>query len=200
MDDAELKSWNDERVRLFAGARIPPHALAAILHDARRLDYETAMRALPIYRAAKPYRGFYAVDWARHYEQSRIPTATGRTDRALMGAPAARSDDEEREQADADKAREIRDYNALDAKVRQEAADKLGYLGWSPSADSRAWRMIVLMWHRGEDVTKFFHPSRLCGNLPEAKRTTVSRDELIGELRAIITGARWRLEEMGVQP
>jgi hypothetical protein len=199
MDDEQLKRWNEERVKLFAGARIPPHTLAAILHDARRLDFETAMRALPIYRAAKPYRGFYAVDWARHYEQCRAITAAGRTDRAQERAPAARWQDEEdeRHSVEADKRREIAEYERIPAAARERARTALASLGWPTRDDSRAWRMIVIKWHRGEDVSSMLHPSRLCSALPEQRvSATLTREERARELRAMMLSIQVQLRQL----
>lgn len=196
MTDDELKKWNEARLELFAGAKIPPHALAAILHDTRRMDFDRAMRALPIYRAARPYRGFYAVDWARHYEQTRTDDANaGRTDGAAARAAAARLDDEQR--VESDKLAEIARYRAIPPAVREDARVKLAGLGWPMRDESRAWRLIVIMWHRGEDVSSILHPSKLCRALPEEKeRHRLTRDETIRELRALIHGAQLRIEEL----
>ena len=194
--DDEIRKWNDLRLELFAGARIPPHTLAAILHDARRLDFDRAMRALPIYRAQKPYRGFYAVDWARAYDMT-APVAAGGTGRAASRAPAPCDDERsEMERVESDKRREIDDYMRVPPDRRREARTKLESLGWPMNDDSRAWRMIVTKWHRGEDVSSIHHPSKLCRSLPEQKTARVSRDELRRELEALIKGAQWRIAEL----
>lgn len=198
MSDDELKLWNDERLRLFEGARIPPHALAAILHDTRNMDFARAMRALVIYRAAKPYRGFYAVDWARHYNMT-APADAGGTGRAASRAPAPREEDHiERERVAADKAREIERYNALPASTREEARAALAHLGWEINDHSRAWRILVLRWSAGEDVSGCLHPSRLCSALPERReRAQASRDQIVSELRVMLESVRAQLIQYG---
>jgi hypothetical protein len=196
VNDEELKRWNDARLELFAGAKLPPHALAAILHDTRRMEYDRAIRALAAYRAERPYRGFYAVDWARHYNATRpLSAASDRTDGGGTAA-ASRREDEQRELSDRDKAIEIRDYNALTPAVRDQARTELASLGWPMRDHSRAWRIIVLNWARGVDVSAWLHPSRLCKALPDAKSVTVSREELRRELLALIQGAHMRIEEL----
>ena len=195
MTDDEIRKWNDLRLQLFAGAKIPPHTLSAILHDARLLDFDRAMRALPIYRAAKPYRGFYAADWARHYEQTRPPAAeAGRTDGSAARAAAALQ--QEIDEVEREKAAEIRAYEAIPPAKRLEAREKLAYLGWPTVDGSRAWRIIVTMWHRGADVSMIMHPTKLCKALPDAKSASVSRAELRREFEAMIVHARMRIAEL----
>ena len=161
------------------------------------MDFDRAMRALAAYRAQRPYRGFYAVDWARHYEATRPPAAAAdRTDGGGTAA-ASRREDQQREFAELDKADEIRQYNALSAAVRVQARVVLSHLGWPMRDESRAWRLIVLEWSKGTDVSGWLHPSRLCQAMPNASdRHTVSKSELIGELRALIKGAQNRIEEL----
>jgi hypothetical protein len=195
MTDDELRQWNDLRLQLFAGCKIPPHTLAAILHDARLLDFDRAMRALPIYRAAKPYRGFYVHDWARHYNQTSARTESqGRTDGAAARAAAAR--EEESNEVEREKLAEIRAYEAIPPAKRLEAREKLAHLGWPTVDGSRAWRIIVTMWHRGSDVSGLLHPTKLCKALPDKKDIRVSREELRRELLALIDGAQRRLAEI----
>jgi hypothetical protein len=195
MTDEELREWNDYRLQLFAGCRIPPNTLAAILHDARRLDFDRAMRALPIYRAAKPYKGFYVHDWNSHYQQtSALPESQGRTDGAAARAAAAR--EEEVVEVELQKLAEARAYAAIPPADRLKAREQLAYLGWPTVDNSRAWRIIVTMWHRGEDVSSLMHPSKLCKSLPEAKDSRISREEMRRELLAIIAGAKQRLAEI----
>ena len=195
MTDEELCQWNDLRLRLFAGCKLPPNLLAAILHDARRLDFDRAMRALPIYRAAKPYKGFYVHDWIKHYDQTRaLPESQGRTDGAAARAAAAR--EEEFIEVERQKLAEARDYAAIPPAKRLQAREELAYLGWPTVDSSRAWRIIVTMWHRGEDVSGLLHPSKLCERLPEKKDSMVSRAELRRELVALIDGATRRIAEL----
>lgn len=197
MTPEQIREWNDLRLELFAGVKLPDYALAAILHDLRTKDYDRAMRALPIYRAKRPFKGFYAVDWERVYQQtSRVSPADG-TDRA--GSPAARSwEEQEREKAEADKRREVREYLAIPESRREEAIVQLRHLGWTPSNESRAWRMLVILWHRGEDVSSMYHPTKLgAGSVVEEKRQVfLTREERIRELEALIKGSTWELERL----
>ena len=191
MTDEELKEWNDTRLRLFAGAKLPPHTLAAILHDARRLDFETAMRALPIYRAAKPYRGFYPIDWARHYDSVR--TAGGRTEVAPERAPAA-ADVRWEDDARADKRRELDAYRRLTAAQRDAAAKALAGWGYKPSDSSRAWRFIAVAWTRGEDVGPYRLHAELGSSLSERGYRT--RAEQIQDAVELRDAAQQRIDTL----
>jgi hypothetical protein len=192
MTNEELKEWNDTRLRLFAGAKLPPHTLAAILHDARRLDFDTAMRALPIYRAARPYRGFYPIDWARHYDQAR--RADGRTEVAQERAPAAVDEGAWREESKADQRREIDAYRRLSTEQREAAATALAGWGYQPSDSSRAWRFIAVAWTRGEDVGRYRLHRDLDAGPPERGYRT--RAEQIDDAVALREVAQSRIDTL----
>lgn len=197
MTDDEIKQWNDLRLELFAGVKMPDYALAAVLHDLRKKNFDRAMRALPIYRAKRPYKGFYAVDWDKVYDQtSSLPPRDG-TDRPAA-PPAARPwEEQEREKADKDKRDEVRRFLAISAERREEAAKALAHLGWPQSEQSRAWRMLVILWDRGEDVSGCYHPTKLCrGAVEEKRQVFLTREERIRELEALIKGSTWELERL----
>jgi hypothetical protein len=153
MTKDELSAWIARRAELFPGLRIPAFAEAAIVHDTTPLEFDTAMVALEAYSREKPFRGFYLDGWMRHYAAAKAHRA--RTDSGRAAAAAAAREKDEDERALDDQRREWREYRALPADVIDRATKALHDIGYPPDETNRAWRFIVLAWHRGEDVERY---------------------------------------------
>lgn len=194
MTDEELKSWTDRRAVLFPNLKVPAHANAAIMHDTRKMDYDTAMAALEAYAVAKPYRGFWLADWMRHYDRARTERSERQTDSGLKAAAAALAERNEREQAIRDQQAEIAAYARLSPDVIERAMTELKDIGYHPDPRSRAWRFIVLAWDRGEDVGKYrVDREKVNGSISRTVRTI---SEQIADLRCLIASSETQLERL----
>ena len=147
MNTTEYATWSARRAELFAVA-LDARTVASIARDIPTLDFARAMSALHIYRAAKPYKGFWLEKYQACYRTSTADTTE--TDSSLRAAAAQREEDE---QATRDQRDEIEAYNALpaDVRARGEAFAATTSVGSMP----RAVRFLTMWMHRGDDLSRW---------------------------------------------
>lgn len=180
----ELEQFHERRTSLFS-AQIPIHVISSISYDCASLDYERSILALIRYREEKPYKGFFLDRYKHHY---RSIATDGRTDGRLEAAAAAAAlhpDELERERALVfeEKQGEVEAYRAIPADRLKQAFRELAYLNLPMRETSRDWRLAVVDWYQGKDVSMYRLHSSPFGS--EARRVPQIADShvLIMELR-----------------
>jgi hypothetical protein len=143
MDETQMRKWNASRRELF-DVTLPEEVEAKIQRQLPALDYDRAMHALAVYRAEKPYKGFYLARFSWHY--NTVPAAS--TDRAE--GPAARP-------------RQSNDYDAQASERREYAAIPASFIadcrqwfdGWGWPEGSRAWMLLCIDAFNGKPVDQY---------------------------------------------
>ena len=143
MDDNEMRKFNASRRELF-DVELPGEVQARIDARLAQLDYERAMKALAVYRAEKPYKGFYIARFNWHY--NAVPAAS--TDRA--DGPAARP--KELNDYDAERA-ERADYARIPAAFIADC--RKWFEGWGWREGSRGWMLLCIDAHAGREVEHY---------------------------------------------
>ena len=192
MTPQELEQFHERRSSLFS-SQIPIHVIASISYDCASLDYERSILALIRYREEKPYKGFFLDRFKHHYRSTATDGRTdGRTDgqplraAAAAAAAAALHPDElerERDLVFEEKQREVEAYRAIPADRLKQAFRELKYLGLPMRETSRDWRLAVVDWYQGKDVSMYRLHSSPFGS--EARRVPQMAEShvLIMELR-----------------
>ena len=192
MTPQELESFHERRSSLFS-SQIPIHVIASISYDCASLDYERSILALIRYREEKPYKGFFLDRFKHHYRSTATDGRTdGRTDgqplraAAAAAAAAALHPDElerERNMVFEEKQREVEAYRAIPADRLKQAFRELKYLNLPMRETSRDWRLAVVDWYQGKDVSHYRLHSSPFGS--EARRVPQMAEShvLIMELR-----------------
>lgn len=148
MDAEQMKTWHEKRESLFA-VKLPHSAISHINAQLPLLDHERAMAALVVYRAEKPYKGFYMARFNWHYQ--RTPSA--RTDRAASRAAAEPADAFTMEDALDSERREREAYDALPFDFLEQCREQ--FAGWGWPEGTRGWRILCLDAYVGRPVEQY---------------------------------------------
>jgi hypothetical protein len=196
----ELELFHERRSSLFS-SQIPIHVIASISYDCASLDYERSILALIRYREERPYKGFFLDRFKHHYRSTATDGRTdGRTDgqplraAAAAAAAAALHPDElerERDLVFEEKQREVEAYRAIPADRLKEAFRELKHLNLPMRETSRDWRLAVVDWYQGKDVSMYQLHSSPFGS--EARRVPQ-----MAESHVLIMELRNRISELEV--
>ena len=200
MTPQELELFHERRSSLFS-SQIPIHVIASISYDCASLDYERSILALIRYREERPYKGFFLDRFKHHYRSTATDGRTdGRTDgqplraAAAAAAAAALHPDElerERDLVFEEKQREVEAYRAIPADRLKQAFRELKHLGLPMRETSRDWRLAVVDWYQGKDVSMYQLHSSPFGS--EARRVPQ-----MAESHVLIMELRNRISELEV--
>lgn len=187
MDDNEMRKFNASRRELF-DVELPDEVQARIDARLAQLDYERAMKALAVYRAEKPYKGFYLARFNWHY--NAVPAAS--TDRA--DRPAARP-------------KELKDYDAERAERADYARIPAAFIadcrkwfdGWGWREGTRGWMLLCIDAHAGREVEQYrcHAPIGSAGWDRERRIKAAAEAYDRQRLEAIICRMQARLNELG---
>lgn len=187
MDDTEMRKWNASRRELF-DVELPAEVQARIDARIALLDYERAMKALAVYRAERPYKGFFIARFNWHYQT--VPAAS--TDRAE--GPAARPTqsneiDSERHERAA--------YAQLPPKFIEDCREWFRDWGWAEG--SRGWVILCLDAFAGKPVEQYkVNPLFGSAAYDKAERIRKAAEAYDRQrLEAIICRMYARLKELG---
>ena len=189
----ELELFHERRSSLFS-SQIPIHVIASISYDCASLDYERSILALIRYREERPYKGFFLDRFKHHY---RSTATDGRTDGRPLGAAAAAAAlhpdelERERDMVFEEKQREVEAYRAIPADRLKEAFRELKHLNLPMRETSRDWRLAVVDWYQGKDVSMYQLHSSPFGS--EARRVPQ-----MAESHVLIMELRNRISELEV--
>lgn len=187
MDDTEMRKWNASRRELF-DVELPAEVQARIDARIALLEYDRAMKALAVYRAEKPYKGFYLARFNYHYQL--LPSTE--TDRAE--GPAARP-------------QQSNDYDAEASERRQYAMIPQAFIadcrqwfdGWGWPEGSRGWMLLCIDAFAGKAVEQYrCHPPFGSSEYDRAERIKAAAEAYDRQrLEAIICRMQARLRELG---
>lgn len=143
MTESEITTFHEAREIAFAGIDLPHSAISAASAQLRQMDLTRALNALPVYRAERPYKGFYMTRFNLHY--LRQPATA--TDRA-GGAAAPTGNDDLPDGWAIDNA-----YARIPAKVLAEVSRRYPDFEWGRSG--RSWKVFAIDAAAGKDVSAY---------------------------------------------
>lgn len=168
MDDNEMRKWNASRRELF-DVELPAEVQARIDARIAQLDYERAMKALAVYRAEKPYKGFYVARFNYHYQI----VASAETDRAAS-RPAALP--QQLNDYDAERAERIEYARIPDTFI---ADCRRWFEGWGWPEGSRGWMILCIDAYAGREVDQYrCHPPVGSGQWERERRIKAYADQM----------------------
>lgn len=143
MTESEIKTFHDAREIAFAGIAIPHSAISAANAQLRHMELARALNALPVYRAERPYKGFYMTRFNLHY--LRQPAAA--TDRAECAAAPTGNECLPDGWA-IDNA-----YARIPAQVLEQVSRQYAAVEWDRSG--RCWKVFAIDAAAGKDVSAY---------------------------------------------
>jgi hypothetical protein len=143
MTDSEIRTFHEAREIAFAGIDIPHSAISAANAQLRHMELQRCLNALPVYRAERPYKGFYMTRFNLHY--LRQPATA--TDRA-GGAAAPTGNDDLPDGWAIDNA-----YARIPAKVLAEVSRRYSAVEWDRTG--RCWKVFAIDAAAGKDVSAY---------------------------------------------